>query len=125
MSRFRDKLRHAFAVEPDGDAQPTPQQQRPVDWLCRQAARRHLTTPGLVVLEMMHPLNYVGAMSMHFFSPAVWAVAPRAFHGHYRELATFLEQRGSLPYVAKRLEFFEEQYGRRADKHSDHGAIDP
>ena len=55
--------------------QPTPEQQAPVEWFCRQVAKRRLATPGVIALEMSRPLNFLASQLMHFFSPAVWAIA--------------------------------------------------
>lgn len=106
------KLRHAFAVDPEGPAEPTPEQQPVVDWVCRQIAVRHLTTPGLMVLEMARPLNFVAAQAMHFLSPAVLALARPRTHEDYRHLAEFLERRGSTLYLAARIEHFEAEFER-------------
>ena len=113
MRRLRHKLAHAFAVDPPGPAEPTPEQKPAVDWFCDQVARRHLTTPGLVTLEMARPLNYLAAQLMHFSDPAVWAVAPPRVHKHYRHFAAFLEQRGAVEYLCRRIEECEQEYVRR------------
>ena len=52
MGELKAKLKHAFAVDEPGAAEPTPEQQPAVDWFCRQVSRRRLTVPGLVALEM-------------------------------------------------------------------------
>ena len=110
---LRDKFKHAFAVDAPGAAEPTPQQEIPVDWLARQVARRHLTTPGLIALEMVRPLNWVFAQGMHLTEPAVWAVSPRALYDHYTNLAAFLEQRGSIEHLCRRIEQLEAEFTGR------------
>ena len=103
MGRLRDKLRHAFAVDAPGPEQPTPEQQEAVDWFCSQVAKRHLTTPGLIALEMSRPLNYIASQAMHFFAPGVWSlVRPRTYQ-QYEHFAAFLERRGSVEYLARRV----------------------
>jgi hypothetical protein len=116
VSGLKDKLRNAFAVDPEGPAEPTAEQAVPVDWVCRQIAKRHLTTPGLIALEMSKPLNFIASQTMHFFSPAVWAVAHSKAHDQYQHFADFLEQRGSMDYIARRVEHFEAEYERAAAK---------
>ena len=69
-------LKHAFAVERPGPVEPTPEEQVPVDWMCSLAARKHMTTPAWMTLQVCRPLNWVGSMTMHCMSPAVWAIAP-------------------------------------------------
>jgi hypothetical protein len=108
----RDWFRHAFAVDPPGPAQPTPEQQLAVDWVCVQIAKRHMTTPGLIFLEMSRPLNWIGAQTMHFFRPGVWALAAEPTYDAYKQFSTFLEQRGSTEYLAERVEFFEQEFTR-------------
>ena len=75
MGALKTKLKHAFEVDAPGAYEPTPEQQGPVDWFCRQVAKRHLATPGMIALEMTRSLNYIAAQVMHFNSPLVWAIA--------------------------------------------------
>ncbi len=109
---MRPWLRHAFAVDPPGPAQPTLAQQPSVDWACTQVARRRLTTPGLIALEMSRPLNYIAAQAMHFFQPGVWAVVKQRTYRDYVAFSEFLERRGSIEYLAQRVEHFEAQFTR-------------
>ncbi len=119
--RIREKMKHAFAVDPPGPAEPTPQQQTAVDWFCKQVAKRHLTTPGLIALEMSRPLNFIAAQAMQFFSPGVWAIARQQTYDEYRQFAEFLEQRGANEYLCRRIEHFERLYEQkeRATKPTD------
>jgi len=113
VGALKDKLKHAFAVDPPGPAEPTTEEQAPVDGLCRLAARKSLTGPALVVLELCRPLNWVFAQGMHFFRPGVWAVTPDRFFTKYKALAGFLEQRGSIEYMVRRVEHFEQELAAR------------
>lgn len=113
MSRWQ-KLKHAFAVDPPGPAQPTEAQQVGIDWVCRQVAKRHLTTPGILALEMSRPLNWITAQAMHVMSPMVWAVARQMTHEHYKQFTAFLEQRGAVDYLVERIQHFENEYERQA-----------
>jgi len=110
---FWQSVKHAFSVEESGPAEPTDQQRVPVDWLAQQISKRHLTTPALIAMEMARPLNWVTAQGMHLASPAVWAVAPKPFHEGYKNLASFLEHRGSIEYICDRLEQLEQHYTRK------------
>ncbi len=116
-----EKLKHAFAVDPPGPAEPTPAQQAPVDRICREIARRRLTLPGLVAMELARPLNFLVAQGMHVFSPAVWAIARRESHENYRHFAAFLERRGSIDYFIARVEHFEAAFDRRERKTKEQG----
>lgn len=107
---WRERLKNAFAVDPPGATEPTPEQQPAIDWLCKQIAKRRLTTPGLIALEMCRPLNYVGAQAMHVFQPFAWALATEKGHENYVHLSQFLEKRGSMEYMMRRIEHFEAEY---------------
>lgn len=114
VTRLRDRMRHAFAVDPSGPAVPTPEQKQAVDWFCRQVAMRRLTTPGLIALEMSRPLNWVVAQLLHVFGPGVWTIVRQQTYQQYKHFADFLEHRGSLEYMARRIEELEEEYEKKA-----------
>ncbi len=103
-------LKHAFAVDPTGPVQPTAEQQAAVDAVCRQIVKRHLTTPSLLFLEMSRPLNYVGAQMLHFFGPFLSVLTNRKGHQHF---AAFLEHRGAIDYLCRRIEELEAQWARQ------------
>ena len=97
-------LKHAFAVDSAEPVEPDEAQRVAAEALCRQVVRRHLTTPALVCLESLRPLNYLIAQGMHatmpFLSLLSRADGPRKF-------ATFLEHRGSFEYLCRRIEQLE------------------
>jgi hypothetical protein len=101
-----DWLRHAFAVDKPGPAEPTSPQKEVVDKICRQIVKRHLATPSLVFLEMSRPLNFIGSQVMHFFAPFVSALTDSEGHRHF---ALFLEKRGSIDFICHRIEELEEE----------------
>lgn len=112
MTGIMHRLKHAFAVDPTGPAEPTPAQQPCVDWVCIQIARRRLTTPGLLFLEMSRPLNYLGSQVLHFMRPGIWALASSQTYEGYIEFSHYLEHRGSMEYLARRIEHFEDEFTR-------------
>jgi hypothetical protein len=110
---LKNLVKHAFHVDPPGPAEPTAEEQAPVDWFCRQVARKHLTTPGLIGLEMARPLNYIAGQTMRVLSPAVWAIARQQTHESYTHFAEFLERRGSMEYLCQRIEHFEAEFEKK------------
>jgi len=96
-----DWLKHAFAIEGEGPLEPTPQQRAVIDRFCRLVVERGLTTPALIFLETVHPLNYVSAQTLHFFAPIISTIADPAAA---RELAEFLEHRGSVAWLCQRIQ---------------------
>jgi len=100
-------FKHAFAVDPPGPAEPTAEQKPVVEWACREIARRRLTTPGLILLEMTRPLNFLAASTMHFFQPGFWAIMRQQTLENYQHFSQFLEKRGSMEYIIQRIEEIE------------------
>ena len=105
---WKSWLSHAFAVEKSEDIDPNPHQREIVDRLCREVVRRRMTTPALLALEMSRPLNGLSAATMHTFQPIIAAVMTTA---SYEQCALFLEHRGSIDYLCKRIEHFEREKG--------------
>jgi len=96
-----DWLKHAFAIEEERPIEPTDEERPLIDALCRQIVARGLVTPAQVFLESVKPLNYVSSQALVFFSPILSAIAdPDAC----RHLAEFLERRGSIDYLCRRIE---------------------
>ena len=94
-------LKHAFAIDPPGPATPSDDQRALIERLCQEVNRRRLTTPALAFLEMVRPLNHLGSQAMHFFTPIISAIADVK---GYERFASFLERRGSIEYICRRLE---------------------
>ena len=95
---------HAFAIEKAKDIDPTPQQREIIDRLCAEVVRRRMATPALMALEMSRPLNGISAATMHLFQPVISAVMNAA---SYEQFALFLEHRGSIDYLCRRIEHFQ------------------
>jgi len=108
MKRLRELLAHAFHVEPPGPAEPTDVERPIIERLCREVVRRRMTTPALLALECSRPMNYLGSQAMHFFQPMATVLVNPA---QWDAFAAFLERRGSIEYLARRLEDLEEEYG--------------
>ena len=106
MSWLKRGFQHAFAVEPSGPAEPTDTQRPVVDLVCKEVARQRLGTPALMALEMSRPLNFVGANVLHFFQPMISAVVDGKGCSQF---ASFLERRGSIEYICRRIEHFERE----------------
>src|SRR5258708_16057593 len=87
-----DWLKHAFSVEPDGPIGPTEAQRPVVERLCRQVVARGMTTPAILFLETVRPLNYVSSQVLQFFSPVLTVLADPAA---CRALPEFLKHPGS------------------------------
>ena len=100
-SRLRAALRHAFAVEPAGPAEPSPEERAALDPLIAEVRRRGMVCPAVLFLESVSPLNNVGAQSLHFMQPFATAVLDPV---RYAVLVKYLERRGSIAWVVKELQ---------------------
>ena len=101
-------MKHAFAIDPPGPAQPDEAQARIVERVCREIVRRRLTTPAMMALEMGRPLNHLSAQALTFFKPFVSMVGDAA---SYDQFTAFLDERGSIDYISARLEALEATSG--------------
>jgi hypothetical protein len=97
-------LKHAFAIDSPEQFEPNQTQRELVEKLCKEIVRRRLTTPALLLLEMHRPLNYLSAQFLRFLQPIATVIADA---NGYEQLIKFLEQRGSIDYVCRRLEALE------------------
>jgi hypothetical protein len=100
-------LKHAFAIDSLEQIKPNETQSALVEKICSELVRRRLTTPALFTLEMSRPLNYISAQFLHFLHPFVTVIADK---NEYENLTLFLEQRGSVDYICRRLEALEAAY---------------
>lgn len=98
---WRQALRHAFAVEPPGPAEPTPEERAALDPLIAEVKRRGMARPALLFLESVRPLNGLGAQALHFMQPFATAVLDPV---RYETLARYLERRGSIEWLAQQFE---------------------
>lgn len=103
-------LKHAFALDPPGPAEPTESQRLVVERLCGELVRRHLDGVALVALESCRPLHYLGAQVLHVIAPLAGIVLSTSA---LNELAAFLERRGSIDYLCMRLETLRQNQAAR------------
>ena len=101
IRRLTSTLRHAFAIEPSGPAEPTPDERAALDPLLAEIRRRGLVAPAVIFLESCAPLNTVGAQALHFMQPFATAVLDPV---RYATLSRYLERRGSIEWVVRELQ---------------------
>lgn len=98
---WRAALRHAFATEPPGPAEPTVEERDALEPLLREVRKRGMVGPAILFLESVRPLNNVGAQALHFMQPFATAVLDPV---RYTTLSRYLERRGSIEWVVQELE---------------------
>lgn len=98
---MRDWFKRAFAVDPPGPAVPNEAEAQLVERFAAEVVRRGLTGPALLFLECSHPLNFLTGQFLTFAAPIVQVF----FKGEsLRIWAEFLDRRGSVEYICRRIE---------------------
>lgn len=99
MRGLREKLRHAFAVDPE----PGPDSALPetLERLARLAVQRRMEIPAVIFLETIRPLGFLASQA----ALAAWPLL-KAFGGFegFREAAQSLEDRRTLQRLIDRIE---------------------
>ncbi len=93
--------KHAFALEPEGPAEPTSEQKAVMDALCQRVVDRGLALPAILFLESSKPLGPVAAQSLLLLQPWFELAVDRS---QITALTRFLERRGSFDLLCRRLE---------------------
>lgn len=101
MAETRSWWKHAFAVEPDGPTEPTPEQQAVIDALCQRIVNRGLVLPAILFLESSKPLGPLAAQSLLLLQPWFELAVDRT---QLELLTKFLDRRGSFDILCRRLE---------------------
>ncbi len=104
MNKFVKIIRHAFAVEKEDYEELTQEEKDILDKLARGIVSRGLTTPSIMFLESVKPLNFLGSQVMLFFRPIVGAIFPTT---SYDRMETILEKRRSVEWLIVKIEEFE------------------
>lgn len=94
-------LKHAFTVEASGPPIPTPPQAVAIDAVCREIVRRQMVLPAQLMLESSAPLHFVTGQMLRFVEPFLGVLLEPAA---VEDFATFLEKRGAVEYLCRRLE---------------------
>ena len=111
--------RHAFALDPSGPAEPSPAEHDVVDRLLQEIVRRRMTTPALIFFESAPSMNYVASQTMVFLAPFARVLVST---GGYDRFTEFLERRGSVEYMIRRLETLEAERGSKVVSTSPEGS---
>lgn len=100
ISSVRASIRHAFAVEPEG--QPLSVEEAALlEQVADAVVRRGMASPAVVFLESMGPMNFLGSQALHFLTPLLDVVFPPR---DIERLAHLLERRDTLSRLAAMIE---------------------
>jgi hypothetical protein len=100
MSGAKARLKHAFAVEAEG--QPLmPDEVRLLERAADAVVARGMAAPAAVFLESMGPMNFLGSQALHALIPILDVVFPRQ---DLERIARLLERRDTLTRLAVLIE---------------------
>lgn len=94
-------LQHAFATGPQGPCEPTPAQLELIDKVLRWAIARQMTLPLQMALDSSVPLGSLAGQSIPVLQPWLGLALTET---QIRELGRFLEHRGAIEYLSRRLD---------------------
>ncbi len=92
LSDLRDRLQHAFAVDPEG-VLLSPEDMALIEGIATAVVERGMATPAMVFLESVGPMNFLGSQAMHFLTPLLEVVFPPR---DIERVALLLERRDTL-----------------------------
>ena len=100
LSGLTARIRHAFAVEPEG--QPlSPEDVALLERVAATVAERGMATPAILFLESVGPMNFLGSQALHFFTPLLEVVFPQR---DVERVAFLLERRDTLSRLVAMIE---------------------
>lgn len=108
---WRDRLRHAFAVEPDGPVEPDAHERELIDGVLRRIVAREMTGPASLFLESWRPLGAVTGQGMHALTPFVGVLMDA---DTWERLARYMQRRGAIPWMLDRLDALQRESAERA-----------
>ena len=96
-------LRDMFSMGPrDTDKKElTPHQEAILTKIAQKVISWKMSTPAILFLESVKPLNYVGSQMMAFFEPFVQAIFSWKDYDEFRRM---MEERGTVERLLQRIE---------------------
>jgi len=100
LSGLTARIRHAFAMEPEG--QPfSPEDLALLERVAVTVAERGMATPAILFLESVGPMNFLGSQALHFFTPILEVVFAQR---DVERVALLLERRDALSRLGAMIE---------------------
>ena len=103
---WREKIRHAFAVDAPGPAEPTDSQRVVVEKLLSKIVERGMAQPAGIFLESWRPLGVLTGQGMQALSPFAGILLDQ---NAWQEVANYLDKRGAIPWMLQRMDELETQ----------------
>ena len=100
LSGLTALVRHAFAVEPEG--QPlSPEDVALLERVAATVVERGMAMPAILFLESVGPMSFLGSQALHFFTPILEVIFPQRY---VERVAQLLERRDTLSRLTVLIE---------------------
>ena len=103
---WHEKIRHAFAVDAPGPAEPTDSQRVVVEKLLTTIVERGMAQPAGIFLESWRPLGVLTGQGMQALSPFAGILLDQ---NAWKEVANYLDKRGAILWMLQRMDELETQ----------------
>ena len=103
---WREIIRHAFAVDAPGPAEPTDTQRVVVEKLLATILERGMAQPAGIFLESWRPLGVLTGQGMQALSPFAGILLDQ---NAWKEVANYLDKRGAILWMLQRMDELETQ----------------
>ena len=103
---WREKIRHAFAVDAPGPAEPTDSQRVVVEKLLTTIVERGMAHPAGIFLESWRPLGVLTGQGMQALSPFAGILLDQ---NAWKEVANYFDKRGAILWMLQRMDELESQ----------------
>ncbi len=100
LSGLKARVQYAFAVEPE-DQPLAPEDLALLERVAVAVVEREMTTPAILFLESVGPMNFLGSQALHFFTPILEVVFPQR---DVERVAHLLERRDTLSRLTVLIE---------------------
>ncbi|MDP3024981.1 MAG: hypothetical protein Q8O10_05550 [candidate division Zixibacteria bacterium] len=101
-------FRHIFSTQPKGAKETekglTPEQQEILDKIAKKVVLWKMSTPAILFLESVKPLNYIGSQMMVFFEPFVQTLFSWKDYDEFRKI---MEERENVERLIQAIEKFD------------------
>jgi len=78
-----------------------------VDKIALAVVKRRLSVPAVLFIEVMKPLNFLGAQALNFFGPIIESLLKK--ENRYYDFTAFLEDRENIEKILLRIEELENE----------------
>ena len=82
-------------------------EQELVENIASKIVNRRLSVPAVLFMEILKPLNFLGAQTLNFFGPIIESLMKK--DNRYYDFTEFLEKRENIERILQRIEELENE----------------